>query len=348
MQKHKKSSNIPMNVSEEYYQISQEILNSFHKYRPPVDLFQFREDIAKLYPYSRKDTRLTNEQIEKIHELCHEGLLFVSRTDHPIYSEHIINQVDLVLLDKNFKEAEATDIIIRALHMRLLNFINQPVSAIFELLLNDLMVFIEFILQDKHKIKLFMRRLYTEHTLVQHSLNSLFVGTWLLFETNDFNKLKKKTIEKSLLGLMLHDIGMSKIPSFILKKTTPLKNEEKDKIQLHPLLGSKMIQKLNLGFEEMTQAAMEHHERLDGSGYPNKLTEPNISNFGKLCAVADSFSAMITKRSYAEAIPPKIAVQQLANDAKRYASTFTTPLLSAYATGVLEEKLIQGMPSPTK
>lgn len=337
---------VPKNIAEEYYQISHEILSSFPKYRPPVDLFQFREDILKLYPYSRKGNRLTNEQVEEIQVLCNEGRLFVSRTDHPIYSEHIVKQVDLVLLDSNLKEAEAADIFIRALNMRLLDFIEQPVLPVFEKLYKDLMVFTEFLWQDKHRIKLFMHRLYTEHTLSHHSLNTLFIGLWLLQATHE-DKLKRRVWDRSALGLILHDIGMSKIPSFILKKTTPLKNEEKEKILLHTLAGVKILQKLNLGFDEMTQAIMEHQERLDGSGYPNKLKEAYLSKFGKLCAVADSFAAMISNRPYAQAIPPKTAAQLLANDKARYDTTFTVPLLNAYLTGALESTLTQGHSSST-
>ena len=337
---------VPKNIAEEYYQISHEILSSFPKYRPPVDLFQFREDILKLYPYSRKGNRLTNEQVEEIQVLCNEGRLFVSRTDHPIYSEHIVKQVDLVLLDSNLKEAEAADIFIRALNMRLLDFIGQPVLPVFEKLYKDLMVFTEFLWQDKHRIKLFMRRLYTEHTLSHHSLNTLFIGLWLLQATHE-DKLKRRVWDRSALGLILHDIGMSKIPSFILKKTTPLKSEEKEKILLHTLAGVKILQKLNLGFDEMTQAIMEHQERLDGSGYPNKLKEAYLSKFGKLCAVADSFAAMISDRPYAQAIPPKTAAQLLANDKARYDTTFTVPLLNAYLTGALESTLTQGHSSST-
>ena len=127
----KRKAAIPDNIAEEYYQISQEILSSFPKYRPPVDLFQFRADIAQLYPYSRKGARLSNEQVEEIQQLCESGDLFVSRTDHPIYSEHIVKQVDLVLLDGNLKESECADIIIRALHMRLNAFMEQPVKPVF-------------------------------------------------------------------------------------------------------------------------------------------------------------------------------------------------------------------------
>lgn len=335
---------VPDNIAEEYYQISQEILSSFPKYRPPVDLFQFREDIFKLYPYSRKGIRLTNEQVDEIHTLCNEGRLFVSRTDHPIYSEHIVKQVDLVLVDSNLKEAESADIFIRALCIRLSNFFEQPVLPVFEKLYKDLMVFTEFLWQDRHRIKLFMRRLYTEHSLQHHSLNVLFIGLWLLLTIHKDTNVKRRTFDRSALGFILHDMGMSKIPNFILEKTIPLKPEEKEKILLHPMAGAKMLQKLNLGFDEITQAIMEHQERLDGSGYPNKFKEPQLSTFGKLCAVADSFAAMISNRPYAQALPLKVAAQELATNKMQYDSSFTIPLLHAYLTGALDNTVIQGVP----
>lgn len=328
---------IPDNISEEYYQISQEILSSFPKYRPPVDLFQFREDIAHLYPYSRKGARLSNEQVEELQTLCDAGELFVSRADHPIYSEHIVKQVDLVLLDANLKESEAADIFVRALRMRFAEFVEQPVRPVFETLYRDLMVLTEYLWQDKHRIRMFMRRLHTgDHDLVNHSLNTLFTGLWLMTYTYAAEDFKRRHLDRAAIGLLLHDIGMSRIPQFILNKTTPLKGEEKEKILLHQAAGLKMLQKLELGFEELNQAILEHHERLDGSGYPQHSKEAQQSRFGRLCMVADSFAAMIAKRPYAPAKEPATAGKELADDKVRYDARFSVPLANIYLTGGLE------------
>lgn len=324
---------VPDNISEEYYQISPEILNSFSKYRPPVDLFQFRDDIKQLYPFSRKGQRLTNEQVEQVQLLCDDQGLFVSRTDHPIYSEHIVKQVDLVLLDANLKDREVTDIIIRALLMRLREFFDQPVLPIFEILYRDLMVFTEYLWTDKYRIKLFMRRLFPEHTLVNHSVNSLIVGSWLFINAFAAADFKRRNLDRAALGLLLHDFGMSKLPPFILNKAGALKPEEKEKIVLHPLAGLKSMQKLNLAFDELDQAIMEHHERLDGSGYPQK--SKNLSKFGALAAVADSFAAMIANRPYAPAKPQAEAAKELGGD-KRYDPKLTSSLTNAYLTGAFD------------
>ena len=145
-----------MNINEEYYQISGEILSSFPKFRPPVDLFRFREDIAVLAPYCVKGSRLTSEQVDEVAQLCAEGDLFVSRSDHHIYSRHIVKQLDLVLQDNNLKEAEIADICIRALLMRCSDFFEQPVKTLFEPLYRDVMVVTEYLWSDKHHISTFM------------------------------------------------------------------------------------------------------------------------------------------------------------------------------------------------
>lgn len=320
---------IPDNISEEYYQISPDILASFPKYRPPLDLFRFNEEVAQLLPYARKEQRLTNAQVEEVAQLCNDALLFVSRSDHPVYSKHIVKQLDLVLVDKNLKEGEIADITVKALQMRLGDFFDQSVQAVFDKLYRDLMVLTEYLNHDGHRIKTMVKRLSKEHTLVTHSVNTLIMGLWLYLRTRG-GKFERRELDRAALGLLLHDMGMSKIPEFLRKKTAPLTQEERSKVNQHPLVGMKMAQKLGLTFKEMKSCVFEHHERLDGSGYPRKISGEEISKLGKLCAVADSFCAMITERPYAKAMEPLEAGKQLLQDDKRYDRSFATWFVFAY------------------
>ena len=331
----KKSSGptVPANIDEEYYQIGEEILSSFPKFRPPVDLFRFKEEALTLVPLIRKGQRLTNEQAEEARALCLSGDLFVARSDHPIYSEHMVKQLDLVLQDSNLKESELADICMRALIMRYEAFAEQPVRPVLDPLYKDLMVFTEILWQDKHRIKLFMRRLLREHSLSKHAFNSLIVGTWLLLRVMEGGELRRRELDRAALAFFLQNIGMAKIPSFIRNKLGCLKAEEFEKVLLHPALSYKIMQKLDLGFDELAQATLEHHERLDGTGYPQKSKARQISRIGRISAVADSFSAMIAKRPYAEAKTPALAAQELAADQKRYDGQLTGYLAAALLTG---------------
>lgn len=323
---------IPDNISEEYYQISSEILVSFPKYRPPLDFFRFREEISTLEPYSRKGCRLTNPQVEELAALCEQGDLFVARSDHPVYSQHICKQLDLVLVDANLKEAEIADIFVQAFQLRLDAFFDQAVQPVFDALYKDIMVLTEYLSKDWNRIRSLMRRLQTQHSLVNHSVNSGAVALWMFLKLKN-GDFRRRDLDRAALAFFLHDMGMCKIPAFILTKAVPLTQEERAKINTHPGVGLRLAEKLDLGFDEMKLAIHEHHERLDGSGYPRKIREEESSPIGRLMAVADSFAAMIAERPYATAMQPRQAAQALVDDPKRYDKTCAGMLLAAYVTG---------------
>lgn len=318
------------NISEEYYQISEAILSSFPKYRPPLDLFWFKEEVGQLQLFIRKDTRISNEQVEETFALCRADNLFVSRADFPVYSKHIVKQLDLVLVDRNLKEGEVADITLHALGLKLREFFDQPVTPVYERLREDIQVVTEYIWQDKHRLRLYIRRLLTgEHSLAAQSLNTCIIGLWLLCATQK-DELRRKEFDLAATGFLLHDAGMAKVPAFITAKPMPLKPDEWDKIPQHPITAMKIVQKLGIRFDEIKDIVLEHHERLDGSGYPQKLHGDAISRLGRLTAVADSFAAMIQTRPGRETFTPTEAAKALAADKERYDARFTTPLMTAY------------------
>ena len=212
-----------------------------------------------------------------------------------------------------------------------MNFFQQPVQAVFDRLYQDVMVLTEYLNQDKYRIKALLRRLRREHTLASHSVNTGVMGLWLYLKGHDW-QYQRRDLDRAALGLFLHDAGMCKIPPFILEKSR-ISLEERSKIAQHPLIGVRIVQKLGLTFSEMGHAVMEHHERLDGSGYPRKLSAQQISGFGKLVAVADSFCAMIAKRPHAEAMEPAQAAGALAADERRYDRRLAKIVEAAYLTG---------------
>jgi len=322
----------PASLDEEYYQISPDILGSFPKFRPPLTLYRFNEDVGRIVVLHKAEERMATEKQSEVAALCAQGVVFVSRADHPIYSLHIAKQLDLVLLDENLKEPEIAEIFSHALTDRLAAFYEQPMPAFYELLHKDLMVLTQYLENDRQRIRSLVRRRHAEHTLERHSFNSGMLGLWLLFQAGP-EDLSRKVLDRSAIALFLHDMGMSKIQSFIREKTKPLTVDEREKIVQHPLAGSKIALKLELKFDEMQHCLMQHQERMDGSGYPQGLRGEHIAPLGRLCAVADSWSAMTVKRPYAPAKSAAQAAAELARDENRYDRRFTVPLLKAVSEG---------------
>jgi len=322
----KKQQAIPDGLNEEYYQISSDILGSFNKFRPPLNIFLFREDVARIVPYYKVGDRLSNERIEELAKLTADGLAFVSRDDHPVYVKHISYQLDLVLVDSNLKEREIADIFTQALTRRTAEFFDQPVPAVFEKLWVDLMVLTEYLYSDINRARALVRRLHRTHSLENHSVNCGFLGLALLGRLKGPDvqgEVQRKSFDRLAAGLFLHDLGMGKVPAFIRAKEKPLTPDERTKVGVHTKVGYEMLTRLDLRFPEIEQCVTEHHERLNGSGYPLKTVKQSFA--GRLCAVADSFCAMIADRPYSKGLPMLKAAADLAGD-RRYDTEMTKAL----------------------
>jgi putative two-component system response regulator len=140
-------------------------------------------------------------------------------------------------------------------------------------------------------------------------------------------------------GSLMHDVGKIGIPDAILLKPAPLSAEERAAMQRHTSIGGAI-----LGGSESDllkageQIALTHHEWWDGSGYPEGLSGESIPLWGRICAIADVYDALRTKRPYKEAMPPDTALELLKKDRGRH---FDPRLLDLFVDQ-LDEILLAG------
>jgi HD-GYP domain-containing protein (c-di-GMP phosphodiesterase class II) len=110
------------------------------------------------------------------------------------------------------------------------------------------------------------------------------------------------------LGGLLHDLGKIKIPTSILNNPGGLSQEEYEQIKKHPgfgielLLSGQVKVQASIDLSIIARVVHEHHENVDGTGYPNKLKGEDIHLMAKVCTIADFFDALTTKRSYNQII----------------------------------------------
>ena len=109
---------------------------------------------------------------------------------------------------------------------------------------------------------------------------------------------------------ILHDIGKIGIPDSVLRKPGPLTPEEWEIIRQHPVIGASIIEGIAF-LEEARKLALHHHERYDGTGYPDSLAGEDIHLGARLLAVADSFDSMTTDRAYRTAMSIDDALDEL-------------------------------------
>ena len=113
-----------------------------------------------------------------------------------------------------------------------------------------------------------------------------------------------------VLGALFHDIGMLKIPNEILTKESPLTDEDKQKIREHTINGFVCLREAKFT-PVIASAALQHHERIDGSGYPQNKKDAEITNIGKIVGILDTYSASISVKEFGKPIHAKEAVRYL-------------------------------------
>ncbi|MCL1817782.1 MAG: HD-GYP domain-containing protein [Spirochaetaceae bacterium] len=115
-------------------------------------------------------------------------------------------------------------------------------------------------------------------------------------------------------GALLHDIGMLRVPAAIREKTGKLEAEELNKMRSHTVYSYRIVTR-ELGYpEEIGLAALQHHERWDGEGYPKKLSGKQITLYPRIVAVVDAFQAMISQRTYRDSMIGYTAMRSILSD----------------------------------
>lgn len=163
-----------------------------------------------------------------------------------------------------------------------------------------------------------------------HSLNvaiiSRIIGKWLHFSNEELDTL-------TLAGL-LHDIGKTKIPDEVFNKDGKLTDEEFQMIRNHPKYGYDILKSQPLN-SHIKKAALMHHERCDGSGYPMGLTMEEIDDYALIIAIADVYDAMTAARSYRAPLCPFEVIAEFEKDGlqkykPKYILTFLENIANAY------------------
>lgn len=243
-----------------------------------------------------KDTTLTDKIITRLE--------FYSITDFSVYSDDTLSNFHEANIENTFYSEIKKSESFKKFRNAYTSTVNHLKGYIDNLVKNNSEVDPDQLLSDVSKIlyqcntnielfnMLHCMREYDDTTYI-HSLNVALMcnimGRWLHFKPKDLEII-------TLCGLF-HDIGKPLIPSSIIKKPGKLTDEEFSLIKTHTISGFRLLEDKNLD-ERIKKSTLMHHERCDGSGYPNGLIEHEIDPFAKLVAIADVYDAMTCARVY--------------------------------------------------
>lgn len=140
---------------------------------------------------------------------------------------------------------------------------------------------------------------HKDETTFQHSLA---VGT-LMGKLGDALDMDRETVELLVLSGLIHDVGKLTISQRILQKQGPLTPAERKLIQMHPRRGHQILKQYAAIPEEALDICLHHHEVLDGSGYPSRLSGSKIGPLVRVSTVCDVFEALTSARPYKHGWP---------------------------------------------
>ncbi|WP_019639376.1 HD-GYP domain-containing protein [Paenibacillus fonticola] len=148
---------------------------------------------------------------------------------------------------------------------------------------------------------------YLYHNAILSSMTSYLLAQW-------YGLPQKDWMQVAFAGL-LHDIGNTKVDPRIFYNPDTLSESEAEEMRMHTTYGYKQLRKTSAINEGVRLTALQHHEKMDGSGYPFHLTGDKIHIYARIVAVADIFHAMTLNRRYRKAQSPYLVLEQIKSEA---------------------------------
>ncbi|MBC8062931.1 MAG: HD-GYP domain-containing protein [Clostridiaceae bacterium] len=165
---------------------------------------------------------------------------------------------------------------------------------------------------------------YDDYTYV-HCVNTSIMATFLGIQLN----LKPEELSSLALGAILHDIGKMKLSINILNKKEKLTIDEFNEIKNHTLNGELLLRNAGIKDKIVLDIVLQHHERIDGNGYPYGISGDEISIFAKIVSICDVFTALSANRSYRDRFNP--------NDAYEFILTKYNIMFDSYMVNTFKE-----------
>ena len=268
-----------------------------------LDLYQAEADTENYILYRGGDYPLTVNDLERLRARGVEQL-FISRDSQAFYKDYL-REIATSGDSENVSLAVRTQAVTEVVRQILQEAFSednteQTIDAASQLgtLTADILTNDQFAVKDMLKV------LHHDYATFTHSANVAFYCGMLANELG----YSKEVVEEITAGGLLHDLGKLEIRDELLRKPGKLTELEFREIRMHPIVGFKKLAYREDLVEGQLMMTYQHHERLDGKGYPVGCVEDDIHPWAKLCSVVDVYEALTSNRPYRKAMPRKKAL----------------------------------------
>ncbi|MGR3173182.1 MAG: HD-GYP domain-containing protein [Candidatus Scalindua sp.] len=249
--------------------------------------------------------------------------LFIKKDDQQKYYEYLESNFQNIISDARISPDEKAKIVHSAATNLVKGLFDDPSAGNIERTKTFAYNMVDYILKEGNAAHSLLKIAVHEYYTYTHSVNVAAVGT-LFAKDLGFGD---DDLKHFCTGILLHDIGKTKISTDIINKKGKLTKEEFAKMKEHPELGVAILKGINNGFTDEYTITLQHHENYDGTGYPHGLQKDEIHRCGKIARIIDVYDALTTNRPYAKAIRPFAALVEMK---KKMFNCFDSELLKEF------------------
>ncbi|MGR3301450.1 MAG: HD-GYP domain-containing protein, partial [Candidatus Scalindua sp.] len=256
--------------------------------------------------YCRGDAVFENAKREMLLEK-NISRLFIKKEDQQTYYEYLENNFQDIIFDTRIPSDERSKIVHGAAINLVKDLFKDPKNSNIERTKTFAYNMVDYILREGRAAHSLLKIALHEYYTYTHSVNVAAVGTLFAKSIG----LGEDDLKGFCSGILLHDIGKTKISTDILNKNGKLTDEEYSKIKEHPELGVAILKEVNNGFTDEYTIILQHHENYDGTGYPLGLQKEEIHRCGRIARIIDVYDALTTNRPYSKAMRPFAALKEM-------------------------------------
>ncbi|MFM1921448.1 MAG: hypothetical protein RLZZ303_3082 [Candidatus Hydrogenedentota bacterium] len=262
---------------------------------PPFDLYLRAGDDQPFVLYCQHDTPFTQQARQRL-ALNRRSDLFIRNGQRGEYNRYLAANLEEIFKDKRLTTREKSVILYDSAQAVVEDVLNDPLDR--EHIKRGKQVVrhtVDFMRSPDFKFEHMLRAISADYYLYTHSVN---VVAYSIALAARWGVTDPATLREIANGALLHDVGKSKLPGEMLLKEDSLSPEEWDRMKATTREGYEMMAELGNVGEIALDIILHHHERLDGSGYPDHLKGDAISPYVRIVMIADVFDALTTDRHH--------------------------------------------------
>lgn len=306
-------------VQEQFYPVTSAIFKVLPKSRPPFAFYFYDNSVSDYTAVSKPGKVLLSTEKERIKKACESGHIYIHSNDIPATIPYISSHLKLVLKDMaaHMAAVDLAPVLLSSMKTLIAPLFKESVKLNFDKFNEVVQPLLMTLEKSPDILRLIIGMLDKEHTLTNKAVATGFTGLGVCMLGRD-TKTDMQTLTYCAYALFLCDIGLCRLPDFVLGKEFCLTIDEQKRIKHHPILTLEILTSTKAIPKPALVAILEHHERLDGSGYPRGIKGDSISWIGKLCGVVDSYVAMVMDRPGKKSMSEVNALKTLYKESSMY------------------------------